>query len=664
MDENLIPATDRKVQRLVRALGRHLDRNELDAFENATRANCSSALLLAMRRQKTLMRAAVAERRRAANILVEAAQILRDGDEQAEFGRYVALSVEIAAARDSIKEQIRRVLRSMPKISLRQLLAVADKVAREFSIAPPDLAEAGAFAQRAAEHGRQIHEHSGRINDAWFAVARAINEAAGCIGPGDLKRADASVKAAASFRILTVLSSRLNSLDYALDNASFGEFRVTEHDREWRAFKLDIVDVHLTLIRVTAIRRNLLGVLGRRRPERYVRAKLAESCEPVLHNAVMRYLMRGANVPVPDGGDIEYFDHFLQTLLLMVDAEDDLLFGAAAEPEVASILYHLSLAIRLNAIVGETIANRLTRQHRRDFDDQIHRDDLVSELGSELQAAAFSAWPALTVELPVRSHFDLIRHPFIRTSAGTARAVPALVGDRWTITVRETLNQGGATGNRYGALWEDFYAQGFANSGWTVLARNVKIRSHGAYLAEIDMLLLREDLLLVVEVKALTGSGITPYDHWKNREIIERGCRQASRAARYIDTNRDYIASVADRSTASRITHVQPLVLTTETMFDGWVHAGVPVAGETVRKAITTGTKVEYYQGSDRKVMHTDWHLRPEDLTTQAILQDLRDPIELKLAPEKGYVRHIPVEAAGLRMLIPDTGFENDPPSA
>lgn len=224
--------------------------------------------------------------------------------------------------------------------------------------------------------------------------------------------------------------------------------------------------------------------------------------------------------------------------------------------------------------------------------------------------------------------------------------------------MREALNNGGAVGNWYGALWEDFYAQGFANSGWSLLARNVKIRTGGACVAEIDILLLRDDLLLVVEVKALTGSGISPYDHWKNREIIERGCRQARRAAEYIGANREYIASVADRSTASRVRRVQPLVLTTESMFDGWEYAGVPVAGETIRKAITAGTKVDYYQGRDKKVLKTDWHLRPEDLSTQTILNALRDPIELKLAPERGVIRHIPVEVAGLRLLIPDTGFE------
>ena len=598
MDENLTPATDRKLQKLVRVLGRHLEASELDTFEHKVRAHCSPVLLLAMRRQKTPMRARRMDRGRTAKVLVEAAQALGVSEERAEYIRYVELSVEAAEARDRIKQQIGDALRCMPKLSLRQLLMVAEKVARESIPARPDLRNEGAVAQRAAEHGRQIHERYGRTNDVWFAVARAINEASSSIGPRDLVRADATAKAVPAFRTITILCSRLNSLEYVLDNASFGEFSVVSHDQNSRTFRLDIVDVRRALIRVTSIRRNLLSILGGRRAKRYVRERLAETSEPILHNALMRYLARSGATVGPEEGDIECLGSFLETLLLVVDAEDDLLLlaanaGADEKPEFASILYHLSAAIRVNAFVADMFANRMSRQKRLNYDDRIDRDELIAELGSGLQASALEAWTSLVVDLPVRSHFDLLRRPFIRTGPNTARAVPALVGDRWTIAVREGLNNGGAIGNWYGKLWEDFFARGFANSGWSLLKRNVKSRAEGACVAEIDMLLLRDDLLLVVEVKALTGSGISPYDHWKNREIIERGCRQARRAAEHIEANREYIASVVDRSTASRVRHVQPLVLTTESMFDGWEYAGVPVAGETIRKAITIGTKVE-----------------------------------------------------------------------
>lgn len=397
MDENLTPANDRKIQKLVRALGRHLEASELDAFENMVRTHCSSVLLLAMRRQKTAMRARARDRGRTASVLVQAAQVLGDREERAEYIRYVELSVEVAEARDRIKEQIRDALRRLPKLSLRQLLVVAEKVARESIPARPDLCNEGGVAPRAAEHGRQIHERYGRTNDVWFAVARAINEASSGIGPRDLVRADATAKAVPAFRTITMLCSRLNSLEYVCDNASFGEFSVVSQDQNSRTFLLDIFDVRRALIRVTSIRRSLLSILGGRRAKRYVRERLAETSEPIMHNAVMRYLARKGATMGPGEDDIECLGNFLETLLLVVDAEDDLLLLAAnaaadEKPEFASVLYHLSTAIRVNAFVADMFANRMSRQQRLDFDDRIHRDELITELDSGLQDSALEAW--------------------------------------------------------------------------------------------------------------------------------------------------------------------------------------------------------------------------------------------------------------------------------
>ncbi|WEK45199.1 MAG: hypothetical protein P0Y56_09125 [Candidatus Andeanibacterium colombiense] len=100
--------------------------------------------------------------------------------------------------------------------------------------------------------------------------------------------------------------------------------------------------------------------------------------------------------------------------------------------------------------------------------------------------------------------------------------------------------------------------------------------------------------------------------------------------------------------------HIQPIVLTNEDMFDGWEHAGVPVAGQTIRKAITVGTKVDYYDANTNETLRTDHHLRAEDLSTETILAALRDPIELKLAPEQGAIRYVAQPLLGWTYLIPD----------
>jgi len=108
------------------------------------------------------------------------------------------------------------------------------------------------------------------------------------------------------------------------------------------------------------------------------------------------------------------------------------------------------------------------------------------------------------------------------------------------------------------------------------------------------------------------------------------------------------------------VRHIQPLVLTSEHMFDGWEYLGVPVAGETIRRAITVGTKVEYYDANTNETVRTDHHLRAEDISTETILTALRNPIELKLAPEQGAVRLLLQPLAGWTYLIPDLAVGPD----
>lgn len=139
----------------------------------------------------------------------------------------------------------------------------------------------------------------------------------------------------------------------------------------------------------------------------------------------------------------------------------------------------------------------------------------------------------------------------------------------WTTPIREILNQGGEVGRLYGQVWEDFLARSFEGTGWSIIGRNINLVDNGRTVTEIDLLLFRDDLLVAAEIKALTGSGHSPYDHWKNRMIIEKGCRQALLASQYLSAHREVIASIANRMIASAVRHIQPLVLTSEHMFDG-----------------------------------------------------------------------------------------------
>jgi hypothetical protein len=646
--------TDRKVERLVRKLASHLDRSDLAAFEGDLCGQASPELIEAARSQKLLTRGDHETRAAAGRIFSEHASTLLDPDEASEFGRYASLCIEASAARDGLTLELTAHRRRVAKLSLRQLLHLADRTFERIiqidSTAFPKVEE----GQSTAENERRIHAFSGYANDAMFAILRALNEAARDAGVRELRRPDAFARSLPPFLEMVRVAGLLNSLDYVLDSASFGEFVVADFDPAERRFILGFADIRRSLLRQLSIRRKLVQMLTGHRQPRFVREQLRNVQTGVLNQALNQYL-GSTGVAAPTEEESEALFRRSELVLRQVEAEDDLIVVAAAGDVWPSVLYHVSACLRWNALAADLVAQKMPASAKRSFGRDVELSWLLDALPREEERLmATEAWKDLTVELPARNHFEIIRRPFVRLGEGLARPVAAATIGTWTTTVREILNQAGDVGHRYGAVWEQFIASGLKDTDWKIVGRNIRIVDNGKTLTEVDLLLLREDLLLVVELKALTGSGVSPYDHWKNRMVIEKGCRQAGLAADHLRRHPQLIASIANKQAAQDVRHVQPLVLTSENDFDGWEHDGVPVAGETIRKAITVGTKVNYYDPTTLKVERTDTYLRKEDLNTETILAALRNPIELQIALEQGAVQHHRVLVGALEFLVPD----------
>lgn len=649
--------TEKELERLIRRLGRKLRDGDLADFEDELHRNASGEVLRAVRSHKVLTRGNASIRSTAADLVDSLIDAHLPSDAVAEFRRYIALSLEVSRLKDLVRAEFELERRKLPKLSLRQLVAVSDRTfdrafdrAKEFRDAiDPDNA--------VGENERLMHETSGYANDVIFAVLRVLNECAGDAAERDLKRPDAMEKAIAPFQELTRLAGLLNGLDYILDSASFGEFAVEAHDAGERRFDLSFADARRTLIRQLALRRRLVKLKTGRQHARLVRERLKAIQGAFLADAVDQYLARARMRIGPDAtlDALRALERRGDILLRCIDAEDDLILLSGRDGSRVPMLYHVSMALRWMAMAGALVADALPGRARREFEDDVRLDDILDGLrDTEQHDGARSAWEELTVGLPARTHFDLVRKPFVRTSAGRAQPIRAADAGLWSTVVRETVNVGGEVGRLYGSIWEEFCASGFVDTGWDIVGRNVSISDGRCKLTEIDMLLVRDDLLLAVELKALTGSGVSPHDHWKNRMVVEKGCRQALLAATTLRNRTGLLPSIVGRKVADRIRVIQPLVLTSEAMFDGWSHLDVPVAGETIRKAITTGTKVEFYYGDTREVVRTDTYLRPEDLDTDTILRALREPVELRIAPERGKVVALSVTIGGVTFHVPN----------
>ena len=652
MSPTVSPVSDRKIDKLVRALGAHLKNDDVPAFDARIEAELSLPLLKAMREQKLFTRGNADTRQRVAVIVERRLATLLEPEDAAEFGRYLKLGLEICAARERLARDVAVLGKKLPRLSLKQFVRIWEHILDHgIRVAARSLPAADA-SLGAAENARRDHELHGYANDLMFASMRVLNDVSVTASDHDLSRHDAMEKGKATFSGLVQLAGYLNSLDYALDLASFGECAVNSHDDTGNAFWLDLRDVRRRLIRQLAIRRLQVHIRTGLRNERFVREHLKTLLPAMLDRALDHYLtLAGLDWPSPE--DERDLRRRAEYHLREIDAGDDLLFMATGDELLPSALYTASLALRMFSLVGSFVAAKLPGKARRAFDTGIPLDVLRDGVTSIAGWNAFTAaWFELTTELPTRGYFELMRRPFIRVSAGHAVPIHSAAFGNWALAIRELLNQGGQAGRRYGSVWEEWLARGFDDTDWSIAGRNVVLTENGRQVTEVDLLLKREDLLLVVEVKALTGSGITLYDHWKNRSTIEKGCHQAARAAEFLKRHPKTLASITSKKTAAEVRYIQPLVMTSEGTFDGWEYAGVPVAGETIRKAITEGTKVEYFRSDTLEVEHTDYHLRREDLTTDTILKALRDPIELKLAPEKGRTEYVTVAAAGITLHI------------
>lgn len=238
------PLNDRKLDRLVRALAAHLQRNELDSFEAQVREAASASLINAVRHQKILTRGGASARARAAQILTDLAEQVLHVDAAAEFGRYAELTGILCETREHLKQVLHSKKAKMPKLSMRQLLDVTQRtfirVMRAESASSSDLdPEAGV-----AENERRIHERYGIANDILFALTRALNETAVGLPERDLQRPDAIPKSLKIFFEIFLISGQLCSLEYMLDATSFEELVVSAIDPSAKTVRFAWVRTH------------------------------------------------------------------------------------------------------------------------------------------------------------------------------------------------------------------------------------------------------------------------------------------------------------------------------------------------------------------------------------------------------------------------------------
>jgi hypothetical protein len=652
----LTASTDRKAnERWLTKLQVSLETGDLSSVAESLSSGLTHLQVTRIRERKLILRAPIDARKHVAE-LFRVATASFESKERSAFDRYLNFSLAVDVARRQSLEKALVLLRQMPQCSKAELLEVGDAVFDWYAAKLMKGVDVFSVAASVAERERRLHDVNGALVDVASAVARAINERSRiAVAEIDLRLSrEQRRRARMLMRSAVKFASEVNSHEFFFDSVSFGDFAVDDWvESPLSTFRFQFSDERRYLLRTLAIRRGLVLNFAQRKGPRYLREKLREF-QPIVFDQAVHYYLHEAGASPFSTADLARAQMVGEASLALISADDDLLLAGSRFDSKVVGHYLISMAMRWFASLARVVRVDTRGTHRTSGSPPVPLTLIADCIKDGTDGKwVTTALENLTSELPAKNHCMLLDRPFVRDGLHIAR--PLFGGElgTWNTVVREVMIQGGALGKDVGAIWEHFYADSFSDSDWEIVGRGVKLRKSGQILTDVDLLLLREDLLLVVQIKALIGSGNTVYDHWKNRQTIEFGCAQAGVAAEFYEADSKALVSLCGKHAAAGIKHIQPIVLTNLDHLDGWSFNDVPVIGEVTRKAICQGSKVEYFDFKTGEVQHTHHFVRREDLTTEVILQMLRQPVEIHIAAEGLEIKHDVHRVGSVTFLMP-----------
>lgn len=589
---------EKRVEQLISELDAHLVLGEIRPLLSTITQLMGTYFLRRFRERKMILRAPVKSRRDIALCLLSSAvQLQQQEYESLEY--YLEFSIAADMMRRQLLKEIHEKIRRIGSCCDSDFLNISHEIYKSETTRMAKYSFSSSLSGQVAEDERRLHDLNGSLVDLSNGLARLLNETSrlGLINNNKrpYKRRERKHALAAIRSVLTTVG-QLNALEWIFDEVSFGHFCVLESGKNGSAFKLDFTDVKMALMRRLATRRSFILKYMDARTERYVRNELIR-IQGELLNYALKYCCSVAGISDLNFENIEKAQQLVRASLAIIDAEDDLLFAASRGDQRVQAYYVAGLALTCFAIAGSIVTDASRSAGLTTPIMEIPLLIITSAVrfgtGESLIAEGLAA---LSVSLPARSHNQLNALPFVRDGNNVVKPFLHGFSGMWNIMVRNALIQGGKLGKDIGSVWEEFIEFSFKDTAWRILGKGIKLRRGRQVVTDVDLLLLQNDLLLVVQIKSLIGSADTAYDHWKNRQIVEMGCMQARKSADFLTENSDTLVSICGKRASDNIRVIQPLVLTNIHHLEGLCLFDVPVIGEATRKAICSGSKVDYFR--------------------------------------------------------------------
>jgi hypothetical protein len=652
---------------------RELQAGKFESLSSFLRNITDQGSLIAVREQKLLLKIADATCRSSiAHIYKEAASRIfsHDSSEFLEEANYADFAVLISDKRDQVAARAATYLKELPRVSLLELLNVIieqsfswyDQISesgwKRVSGALSDYRESP--LTRAAVSERALHEVVGATNDLVFAVARALGHALNYIDKKKTFTSGRAVRRGTSeaFARIVEVSAEWNGLEYLADQVSYGEWVVRSIQlSEPVQVIFGMRDERLAFARMLGIRRQAVALFEGTERLSALRLQL----EAVLPDFLDRCLSRlGSGVirQLPVEGTIS-LKAALKRRLAELEPSDDLLMAAGGPERSIVDDYIAALSIRWFGDVALFVAQHVSKRAKRAFIPPVAT---AEEIGSFLPLEAkqrmrvISAIGRLVERRNGSRHLSFLASPFLELADQRIAYVPTLDAGRWPTDLRAKWLREGDVAHKFGKLWEEFVLMVFRDFHWKVLGRGIKLRQNGKTVGDIDLIVQRDELVLILQLKALAGQGVSPYDHWRNRKTIEKGASQAAIALEFIRHRPHFLQGVASRQAVANVRRVEGAVLTNLHLFNGWLIGSVPVLSRNGLMTILNGATVKFHRAGDTRVVAVE-QVEPMDKWECArFIQLLLNPVDWRISQERSETSHHCVESEQVRWQIPMVG--------
>jgi len=237
------------------------------------------------------------------------------------------------------------------------------------------------------------------------------------------------------------------------------------------------------------------------------------------------------------------------------------------------------------------------------------------------------SFPLFYAENPLKL-IDLKTKPLFVTKKGEILGVLELAC-HWlsarSVNLRRQIIKGDYLGKNYGEILEEYLEQIFDEHHWNILGRQIKLKKNGSILSDIDLIVEKCGLILLIQIKGISESR-TPYEYWKSKIKIKEGVEQAVLAGKYVTLESQMLKGLVKKKNISqnKITIIQPIVITPAFTFSGWNKNNIPVLSLDYILSILNGAKSEIIS-KDNEIIETKYFLSQEP-TADEIVSLLKNP--------------------------------------